>query len=175
MIAITIMAIITLVSYAPYNYYKKKMKLKNTASQITQILYDARNKAVNWTVWTNWNVSIGVYFNASTFENNQINMFSYPYNYDQNLISYIENNDIKKIKTFKLEKWIQIDSIEWWNNLLFYFNAITWKVSYYKWNWAVRSDVLDDKININISYKGSNSRNLNKEISYFTYTNVIDY
>jgi Tfp pilus assembly protein PilE len=47
MIAITIMAIITLVSYAPYNYYKKKMKLKNTASQITQILYDARNKAVN--------------------------------------------------------------------------------------------------------------------------------
>jgi hypothetical protein len=91
------------------------------------------------------------------------------------MISYIENSDIKKIKTLKLDKWIELDSIEWWENLLFYFDAITWKVTYYRWDWLVRTEISDKEIDINFSYKGSTNRNLNKTISYFTYTNVIDY
>jgi Tfp pilus assembly protein FimT len=46
-IVMTIIAIVSMVSYAPYNYYKNKSKLKNSASKITQLLYDSRNMAVN--------------------------------------------------------------------------------------------------------------------------------
>jgi prepilin-type N-terminal cleavage/methylation domain-containing protein len=46
-ITITIITIVSMVSYAPYNYYKNKSKLKNSASKITQLLYDSRNMAVN--------------------------------------------------------------------------------------------------------------------------------
>jgi len=47
MIVTTIIFIISMATYAPYNYYAKKAKLKNTASKISQILYDSRNMALN--------------------------------------------------------------------------------------------------------------------------------
>ncbi len=174
-VVITIIGIVSVVSYAPYNYYKNKVKLKNSASKITQILYESRNKAINWSVWEYWNVSVGVYFDSNWLKKWEANVFSYPYNYATGSISYIENTDIKKIKTLILDNGVQFDEIEWLDNLLFVFDAITWKVHYYSWNWWVRSIISEDEININISYKWATSRNLKKEISYFTYTNVIDY
>ncbi len=172
-IAFTIVAIVSMASYAPYNYYRNKAKLKNTASKITQTLYEARNMAVNWIVWIDWNVSIWVFFD--TINNNQINIYSYPHDIDQVNISYIESSDIKKIKTIYLDKWIQIDSIEWNNNLLFFFDSIWWDVKYYTWNWAARTSVIDNEVQIDFSYKWSTSENLKKKIYYFTSTNIIDY
>jgi len=174
-IVITLISIVSVVSYAPYNYYKNKVKLRNTASKITQLLYESKNKAINWTVWSDWNVSIWVFFDSSLDNKSEIKVFSYPYNYATWSISFIENSDIKKIKTFYLDDWIQIDNIEWLENLLLVFRSITGEVNYYTWHWSVRSTIVDDKIDINISYKGASSRNLNKKISYSTYTNVTDY
>lgn len=173
MITITIIAIVSLASYAPYNYYKNKAKLRNSASKITQILYDSKNMATNGMVWIDWNVSIWVYFDSNN--NNEINIYSYPYNINHNNISNIESTDVKKIKSIYLDKWIQIDNIEWNPNLLFFFDSISWDVKYYKWNWATRSLINYSKVGINFSYKWSTSPNLKKSISYFTSTNIIDY
>ena len=173
MIALTIVAIVTMASYAPYNYYKNKAKLKNTASKITQLLYDSRNMAINGMVGIDWNVSVWVYFDSS--DNNKVHIYSYPHDISQVDISNLEIGDIKNIKTIYLDNGVQIDWIEWNDNLLFFFDSISWDVKYYKWNWWVRSLITDNEVVINFSYKWSTSPNLNKSISYFTSTNIIDY
>jgi len=177
MITITVIWIISLAAYAPYWYYEKKAKLRNTASLITQVLYEARNKAINWVVWINGNVSIWVLFDSHN--KNEINIFSYPYNIDYTHISYSETSEVKKIKTVYLDEWIQIDSIEWGDDLLFFFNSIDWKIKYFKkWpTWLIVHVTWStyDDIWINFSYMWSNSINLKKSISYFTSTNIIDY
>jgi prepilin-type N-terminal cleavage/methylation domain-containing protein len=47
MITITIIVVLTMVTYAPYNYYQNKAKLKVSLREIGQLLYEARNMAVN--------------------------------------------------------------------------------------------------------------------------------
>ena len=46
-ISITIVVILTVTSYAPYSYYQNKAKLKITTREISQLLYDSRNMAMN--------------------------------------------------------------------------------------------------------------------------------
>lgn len=177
MIAITIVAIISMATYAPYGYYKKKAKLRNTASLITQVLYDSRNMAINWVVWINWNVSIWVLFDNSN--KNEITIFSYPHNIDTINIWYSENTDIKIINKIYLPEWIQIDSIEWKDNLLFVFDSIHWSVKFLNksvmWSITEVSWSSYDKIDIIFSYRWSSSINLQKTIFYFSSTNIIDY
>jgi hypothetical protein len=140
-------------------------------------LYEARNMAINWAIGNDWNVSIWVYFDSSIDKNNEVKIFSYPYNINNTDITYIEGNDVKLLKTLIFRKWIQLDDIEWKTNLLFVFDAITWNLKYYTWVWLNRTtiDLNNPDININISYNGSISENLNKTINYFTNTNIIDY
>jgi prepilin-type N-terminal cleavage/methylation domain-containing protein len=47
MVAITIMAIMLLIVYAPYSYYSNKAKVKITSKEISQILFEARNMAIH--------------------------------------------------------------------------------------------------------------------------------
>ena len=178
MIAITIMVILTMAAYAPYSYYQNKAKLKVTTREVSQLLYESRNMAINWAVWNDWNISIWVYFDAN--EKDKVKIFSYPYDIDSLDISYIQSTDIKLLKTLILRKWIQIDNVDSKQNLLFVFDAITWDISYYTWVWANRTTIDlnnsdNDIINIWFSYKWSSSPNLNKTINYFTNTNIIDY
>ena len=109
MIAITIVAVLTMASYAPYNYYQNKAKLKVTSREISQVIYESRNMAINGAVWSSSNVSIWVYFDTSTLWNNTIQVFSYPYNILDNNINHLETVDTKLLKTLTLKKWIQID------------------------------------------------------------------
>lgn len=174
MIAITIIVILTMSSYAPYNYYQNKAQLKITTREISQVLYESRNMAMNWAISNSWNVSIWVYFDS--LWKNEIKIFSYPHDIDNWKITYIIWKDgTELIKTLKLRKWIQIDSIEKLSNILFVFDAITWELNYYNWvNWR-RNTIIDDEISINFSYKGSSSKNLRRSIDYFTNTYIIDY
>jgi hypothetical protein len=136
--------------------------------------------AINGAVWSSSNVSIWVYFDTSTLWNNTIQVFSYPYNILDNNINHLETVDTKLLKTLTLKKWIQIDSIDSNNNFLFYFEAITWDIKYFRW-WGspmipINITLPDsESIDIDFSYKWSSSPNLNKSISYFTLTNIIDY
>lgn len=175
MITITIIVILTMVSYAPYSYYQNKAKLKVTTREVSQLLYEARNMAVNWAIWNNWNVSIWVYFDTNIYENNKIKVFSYPHNINNLDITYIEWWNVKLLKTLILKKWVQVDNIWGKTNLLFVFDSITWDLKYYNWLQWLRTAVNEDIIDINFSFKGSSSENLNKTIKYFTSTNIIDY
>ncbi|USN58123.1 MAG: prepilin-type N-terminal cleavage/methylation domain-containing protein [Candidatus Peribacteria bacterium] len=47
MIVITLVFIVTMMTYLPYSYYQNKMKIKQTGKEIAQLLYDARNDALN--------------------------------------------------------------------------------------------------------------------------------
>jgi Tfp pilus assembly protein FimT len=47
MIAITIIVILTMITYAPYSYYQNKASLKVTAREISQLLNESRNMAIN--------------------------------------------------------------------------------------------------------------------------------
>jgi hypothetical protein len=47
MIAITIVAFLMIASYAPYSYYQNKAKLKVATREISQVLYEAKNMAIN--------------------------------------------------------------------------------------------------------------------------------
>lgn len=47
LIAITIFFLISVMSYAPYNFYQKKVAIKNTGKQIAQTILRAKNMAVN--------------------------------------------------------------------------------------------------------------------------------
>ena len=175
MIAITIIVILTLASYAPYNYYQNKAKLKVATREISQFLYESRNMAVNWAISSSWNISIWVYFDSSVNWKNKIEAFSYPHDID---ILNITNQvwwDIKILKTLLLQKGVQVDNVDTMNNFLFFFNSIDWNLTYYSWNWVVRDNISSDKISINLSYMWSTSENMQRTINYFTSTNLIDY
>ena len=175
MVAITIVVILTMSIYAPYSYYQNKAKLKVTAREISQLLYDTRNMAVNWSIWELWNVSIWVYFDTNILNKSKIKVFSYPHDIDNSNFTYIEWWDVKLINTLILKQGIQIESIGNNDNLLFLFDSISWDIKYYNWlSWS-RNTVESDEIPIHFSYKWSTSENLNKIINYFTKTNIIDY
>lgn len=175
MVTITIVGILSVMTYSPYSYFQNKASLKTTAREVSQLLYESRNMAINWAIANNWNVSIWVYFDINSSINNQIKVFSYPHDMDKMNIINSEWWDIRLIKTLSLKKWILMDKIEDKQNVLFFFDSITWKLSYYNWKSWVRNTFDDNIISINFSFNWSSSPNLNKTINYYTNTNIIDY
>jgi len=176
LISITIVTILTMATYAPYNYYQNKAKLKVSTREISQILYEWRNMAVNGSVKDFWNVSIWVYFDNSVTEKNKIKIFSYPYDIDKLEIKNVEWWNVKLLKTLELDKWIEINDIQWMDNILFFYDSITWNLTYYNWvTWYRNKIENEDVISINLSYKNSTSENLRRTLKYFTSTNIIDY
>ncbi len=176
-IAITIFFMLSMASFVPYNYYVNKAKLKTTVKEISQSIYEARNMAINWVISSTWNVSIGIYFDNSEEENNKIHFLSYPYSFTGVDIS-TSWSEIESIKTLVLQPGMQIDSIHWNENGLFFFQAISWSSEYFYWESGIRKDILtawEDTIDISISYKWSTTRNLQKNITYYIKTNIIDY
>lgn len=174
-IAISIIVILSVLSYAPYNYYSNKAKLKIVSKEVSQLLYEARNRAVNGSVWSSWNVSIWVYFDTSVNWNYKAKLLSFPHDIDNWDISYFESWNIKLIKTLEFKNWIYLSDIEGRDNILFFFDSITWDLKYYTWNLWVKNTISDDKLDLNFSYKHSSSPNLNKTITYISSTNIIDY
>ena len=181
-VAVTIFFVLALAVYAPYNYYWNKMRLKMSVKTTVQFLYDARNMAINWTIGTDDNLSIGVYLDNSDINKNKLNIISYPYSYPDSThpidLPWGIDTDIKILKTHNLQKGVQIDGINWEDNMLFFFHAITWESKYYNWSlWSLSEfdTSLDSEINIDFSYKWSISPNLISKITYFTNTNIVDY
>lgn len=175
MISITIVVVLTMATYAPYSYYQNKTKLKVTTREISQLIYEWRNMAMNWSVGETWNSMIWIYFDSKEAEKNSIKLFSYPFDIEKINIDRIEKEDIKFIKSLVLQKGVEIDSIWGKDNLLFTFDAISWKSSYYTWIDNIKKDFEKDVVNINFSFKNSTSENLKRTIKYYTSTNIIDY
>jgi len=174
-VSMTIFFLMVMVSYVPYNFYMNKLKVKTTIKEISQILYETRNMAVNWiSDWTNKSIWLWI---DLWVNDNVLKLYSYPFSFTWSQIINQETPDIKLIKTYSLTKWMGIKKIAWKDNILFYFDAITWNWKYFFWDSSwIRNDINLDEIEINFSYKNAlETSPLFWKLKYFTKTNIVDY
>ncbi len=178
-VAMSIFFIMVISTYVPYNYYSQKAKLNVVVKEISQSLYNARNIAINWSSNNIWNTSIWIYFDTTTWNNSQIKYFTYPYSFSGSQIIPKQIWDIKILKTIKFSGPIEINTLWWKENGLFFFSSITWSGWYYYYddNPVVNSkhSFNSDNIIINVSYRWTDASWLSKEIIYNTRTNIVDY
>jgi len=168
------MTLMTIV-YLPYSHYQNKAKLKLASREISQSFYESKNMSVSWIKDISWNRSIWLYFSNQDWEDDKIVFFSYPHNLDTNLINIIESSDVKIIKSKELQDNIKIDYLNWYDNILFFFNSISWITNVYSFTSTWKIPVNNDSISIKFSYKKSSSESLRKELIYYKDTNIIDY
>ena len=174
-VAMSIVGTLMMMTYLPYNHYQNKAKLKLSTREISQSFYEAKNMAVSWIRDLDWNTSVWLYMTTNEPDNWNIVFFSYPHDIDELSINNIESWSIKKIKEKQLQDWIKINNLEWYENLLFFYNSINWDSKIYTFWTSWKTEIIDDEISIVVSYKNSTSESLKKELIYFKNTNIIDY
>ena len=175
MVALSIFFILMTLSYIPYSYYEVKQRVKTGAKEVSQILYEARNMAINGQSSNDKNVSVGVFLDGVNAKNT-VTFFTYPYTFTGSQIVTQATADVKVLKILDLPKWVQIDNILWQKKALFFFNSITWEGKYYWWDATnTKIEFPPGYINIQLSFKGATQVNLQRIIKYYTYTNIIDY
>lgn len=174
-VAISIAITLMIVTYLPYWHYQNKAKLKLASREISQSFYEAKAMAVSWIKDISWNRSIALYFNINSPDDDKIVFFTYPHNIEEDFITNVESWNIKILKTKLIQDNIKIDYLNWKDNLLFFYDSITWSSKIYTFNSSWKTEVLDNKISIKFSYKKSLSDSLRKELIYFKNTNIIDY
>lgn len=178
MVVITIIWIIMTMVYAPYHYYTKKLRLRLVAKEISKTLSESRNLAIHWISETwSWNLSIWVYFDSSSWNNDEIKVFWYPYSY-WTWSRIVINDPSLLIKEIKLQKNIIINKIEEKNKAMFFFEAISWKWYYFDFENS-KQDLNDidnnSELNIDFSYENASTDSLKKTLIYYTKTYISDY
>lgn len=182
--------------YLPYAHYQEKIKVKQVIREVSQWINEARNMAINgfdqkrtdWSSWDNGdtgiNKSIGLYFENGD-KKGEMYFYAYPFTLSWSLaFPGKTDQEIYRINEWRaFPKGAQFDGAIWeianWelNNILFFFQAITWESSYYTIGWWVNpsNPISADKIELNFSYKGSSSDVLKKSLIYDTRINTIDF
>ncbi len=177
MIVIVIMVLMMTLSYAPYNYYQQKAKLRIASREISQSLYEAKNFAISWVETKSGssfsNSSIWVFLDNTEGENHQIYFYTYPYNTQTwTLVSPKSSTSTSKLfKTKKLQDWVLINGT--WS-ILFFYESITWNPTILEFIWTNKR-VIDESVDIKFSYKDSSSPKLQKTINYNLKTNTVNY
>ena len=179
LVVITIAWLLMLVAFVPYAHYQKKAKLRIAWREISQGFYDAKSIAISGIKeYSNQesneaeNRSVWLFISKEEWKNNFLTYYTYPYNIEELNI----NIPTTPLKTILLQDWIRINYLSWYNNLLFFYDSIDWNLKIYTFldNWY-RKDIEDNKIEINYSYLNSDSASLQKKLTYFRNTNIIDY
>ncbi|MDD3646124.1 MAG: prepilin-type N-terminal cleavage/methylation domain-containing protein [Candidatus Gracilibacteria bacterium] len=173
MVTITIVAILMMMTYAPYQYYSNKAKVRITARDISQVLTETRNLAVHGLDKGTGNLSLGVYFDSTDSLKNKVQVFSFPHNYEYTQILPDESDpNVNLIKTVKLKAGVEIDRVGGQNNGFFVFESITGEGTYSYFQ-SSKQNFSDVNIDIEFSYK--DSANIKNKITYITKTNISDY
>lgn len=174
MIVIVIMVLMMTLTYAPYNYYQQKAKLKIASREISQSIYEARNFAVSGVETksgtTFSNNSIWVFLDNTEWKNHQIYFYTYPY--DTKTWSLDKpNSSIKLLKTKDLQDWVLINGT---GSILFFYESISWNPTILEFDSSWKK-IIDEPVDIKFSYKNSTSENLQKTINYNPKTNTVNY
>lgn len=172
MVVITIMWIMVMTVAIPYIFYQNKAKVRVTRKEISQLLYEGRNMAING--FSSWwvNQSIGILFDTETGKNS-VSFIVLPYSASG---SDIIPSNFQTIKTVSLEPWMQIDNVGGEKKVLFFYSAVFWVGSYYSWNDAwVRQELTGSELPITFSYKWAWTWSLQWSITYFPQTYIVDY
>lgn len=175
MVTILIIIILSLMTYLPYGHYQNKAKLKLASREITQSFYDAKSMAISWIKDISWNKSVWLYFSKDILNNDKIIFFIYPYDIEEIFITNTIWPNSEILRTKILQDSIKINDLNWYDNLLFFFDSISWSSKVYTFTTSWKQEVILDKININFSYKNTSSPALSKQIIYHKNTNIIDY
>jgi hypothetical protein len=76
-----------MIAFAPYSFYLNKSKVKHTDKEISQSIYEAKNKAINGSATSTGNLSIGIYFDSTENNNYSYKLLSFPHNISNSIIS----------------------------------------------------------------------------------------
>ncbi len=175
LVAMTIVALISVMAFVPYWYYLNKSKVKHTQKEVTQVIYEAKNMALNGRVWVNNNISVGVYFDS----NNADEIKVIPFNFDTTLDQISVNDTLIEnalsqtgVLNLQLQPGMWFEKINWEDKWLIYFQAIsgsgwilTWE-TFSKFPWEV---------DIEFAYKKATGWSLRDSITYFPETQIVDY
>lgn len=160
MVVVTLIFIVTFMTYAPYAHHQKKVLLKQWAREISQSLAESRNLAINGFDTGSGNLNIGLFFGSGA---NSLVYYTSTGAFDRDNLSAA---DILKEKI--LPKWIQIDSIDGDSeDFLFFYERISWDVSIFP--------STTGEVDISISYKWAISSVLQNNIRYYTKSYISDY
>ena len=83
-VSISILVIVMMFSYAPYNLYQNRAKVKLATREVAQSLYEAKNMAISWVKWKNnsddskqefKNKSVWVFLTSEETKDSKINFY----------------------------------------------------------------------------------------------------
>ncbi len=178
MIVIVIMTTIMVLTYAPYDYFQNKAKLKIASSEISQSISEWRNLAISWVKTKYWsgseNKSIAIFLDNTDWNNDKISFYAYSHLTKTGSLKRPSSSDYL-LKTKKLQKWILLNQDK---SLLFFFEAISWELSVFSfdpWKNSPNLPALTGSIEIKYSFKNSNIKSLNKTMYFNTETNIVNY
>lgn len=175
LVASTIVVLLTLMTYVPYSHYQNKAKIKIASREISQSFYESKNMATWWITSNNTNKSVWLYITTDLLTSNTIKFLSYPYDIEEININNNVSGSTELIKEKKLQDWVSIVDLWPYNNLLFFYESITWESKVYTFDSGTKTQVTDDILDITISYRNSSSDSLKSKLNYYTKTNIIDY
>lgn len=190
-VSISILVIVMMFSYAPYNLYQNRAKVKLATREVAQSLYEAKNMAISWVKWKNnsddskqefKNKSVWVFLTSEETKDSKINFYYYDYNIsDSEIVFPSKEPDTER----QIQDWVTMTWFSVWerdySSLLLFYESVTWKVKVYWFDtsWS-KIDITedgknDDTVKIKFTYKKATTSFLQKEIKYYLKTNIVDY
>lgn len=169
MITITLFLMVSITIYVPYHFYQQKSHLKIATKQVEQFIQTARNSAVYGTA-SGSNLSFGLYLESGS--QGGVFLFTYPFTQETETLS----RDTSIARQLQLEPWVYVESIANYSNMLLFFEAISWKAQLLYWdNAGIKNEYTSNTLDIDLSYKWSDSQALQKTIRYYVDTHITDY
>ena len=157
LIVITIIAILTMLTFVPYNFYSNVWKVRISKEIINQMVNEASlnaNSVEDKTTKKNLNLWIKLKEGSGT-----IDIVSYPYDFTGSLFDGWE-----LFKQVNLEDWVNVNKISFsWSaqdEALIFFKAPDWEMTIYK-----NSSETWSQIDMIIGYKNAISWVLSKEVN----------
>jgi hypothetical protein len=150
-----------------------KAKVQYTNKELSQVIYEAKNMARNWSAQLSSNVSVGIYFDTENTPNSyELYTFSHELDTDS-----LDLSDGTLLQKYILQPGIQLDTFHWNTDekWVIFFTSISWSWKIYKGNLLQIVDPSENKIRINYSYKWSQNPALANSLVYFQDTQIIDY
>lgn len=175
LVAITIFFIISVIAFAPYWFYMNKEKVKFTNKELSQVIYEAKNMAINGSAYLTWNISVWVYLSNEENIKNSYNLLAFDHDV---LASQITADNGRLIQKHILQPGIQIDNFDGdADKGIIFFRSITGSGLVLKWDnfWILTNQEENNIVTVEYSYKGSSNPLLKNSLEYFQDTQIVDY
>ncbi len=159
LVVITIIGILTVWVFVPYNFYSNIAKVRVSKEIINQTINEARSNAFWLQTRSNKkNVNIWLVFEKWKKE---IKMLTYPFNYSWSIV-WEATWDIELLRLIKLEDQVELSKIDPDQIIIAYFEAPNWDLFFYK-SWS-KSPLDLTWVVMTVWYRWTTSWILSKEV-----------